>query len=95
LGEQVKPEYKKFVIESIQKFFPDAEILAFGSRVKGTALEYSDLDVAIKSQNILSPIEWARLEEVFEESDLPYKIDLVEFSKLDEDFKKIILSSSV
>lgn len=38
----------------IRKYFPDARIWAFGSRVKGTATEESDLDVCVvvKTTNV-------------------------------------------
>ncbi|CAG8821255.1 1131_t:CDS:2 [Gigaspora margarita] len=48
---------------------------AYGSRVKGTARKFSDLDLCYQEnipENILS-----HLREDFEESNLPFKVDLV------------------
>lgn len=61
---------------------------AFGSRTQGNPQRYSDLDVCF-IQNI--PLETQiALETDFEESDLPYKVDLVSWTAMSEDFKKII-----
>lgn len=41
------------------------------------------------------PVPWhilAEIEEVFEESDLPYKVDVVDFSLVSSNFKKVALS---
>jgi uncharacterized protein len=38
--------FKQFA-ESVRQHFPDARIWAFGSRVKGTATQESDLDVCV------------------------------------------------
>lgn len=58
---------------------------AFGSRVVGIPKRFSDLDLCFFENipgNILSHIE-----EDFEESDLPYKVDLVDWSICSADFR--------
>ncbi len=93
MGETIDSGKRDFVVRTIRKYFPSAEILAFGSRVSGTAKQYSDLDIALRSSSTLSSAQWNALEEEFENSDLPFKVDLIDFSKADEDFQKIILKS--
>lgn len=61
---------------------------AFGSRALGKAKKFSDLDLCFFeaiSQNIR-----IKLEEAFEESDLPYKVDLVDWNTCDDEFKIIL-----
>ena len=41
-------KYVNFIKETILTLLPDIEIFIFGSRVQGNALEYSDVDIALK-----------------------------------------------
>jgi len=71
----------------------DGEVFAFGSRVKGTHHQFSDLDICYMKKipnNVLSKIN-----EDFEESNLKFKIDFVNFNLCDSDFKKLIQSDMV
>lgn len=61
---------------------------AFGSRVKGTQRRFSDLDLCYK-EPIPEPV-LVRLETDFEESDLPFKVDLVAFARVSPDFRALI-----
>ena len=68
----------------------DYAVWAFGSRVKGNAKKYSDLDLAIMTQQPLSFSKMAILKEAFDESDLPIRVDVVDWAETSETFKKII-----
>ena len=61
---------------------------AFGSRVKGTSKKFSDLDVCFIEK--ISAIEKNNLEEDFEESDLPYRVDLLDWYQCDDAFQQLI-----
>lgn len=63
-------------------------VFIFGSRVKGTAAKYSDLDICLKDD--ISPYEYELLKEKFENSDLPFTVDIVEYNRVSNSFKKII-----
>ena len=65
--------HQQMVKEILSKY--PYQFYAYGSRVKGTAKKYSDLDLCFQEKipwNILSHIE-----EELEESNLPFKVDLV------------------
>lgn len=49
----------------------------FGSRAKGTAKLYSDLDIALVAKEPISLEALSLLEEDFTESELPFKVDIV------------------
>lgn len=68
-------------------------IYIFGSRVKGTYRQYSDLDICIKER--VSDCEIELLNEQFIKSDLPFKIDIVLYDKVDQNFKEIIDSEAI
>lgn len=88
--------HKAWLIDLIKRKFPKARILAFGSRVKGGAKPYSDLDLSIDNGGESLPAgEFFDLLEVIAESDIPYKVDLSDYSELSEDFKAHIKSECV
>jgi type I restriction enzyme S subunit len=62
----------------------------FGSRATGRARPLSDLDLAIDAGRRLSLDETARLGEAFSDSDLPYKVDIVDWHAVDERFRQMI-----
>ena len=69
-------DLKFFLLER----FPKEHIYLFGSRARGDASAYSDIDIAIESNRALSSkLSQVRFE--LEESLIPYKVDLVELSK--------------
>jgi len=70
---QMENRHQQMVKEILSKY--PYQFYAYGSRVKGTAKKYSDLDLCFQEKipwNILSHIE-----EELEESNLPFKVDLV------------------
>ena len=69
---------------------PAREVRAFGSRVSGPAKKFSDLDLAVMGETSLSSSVLADLEEAFRESDLPFKVDVVEWATTKENFRRII-----
>lgn len=74
----------------LRQLVPSCEVWAFGSRVKGTAKPFSDLDLVIMSQQPLSLALMASLHEAFSESDLPWKVDVVDCSTTSPEFRAVI-----
>lgn len=79
----------------LQHHVPNYPVLAFGSRVNGNAKTYSDLDLAIITQQPLSLSKIAQLKEAFDESNLPIRVDVVDWGATSEAFQKIILQNNV
>jgi len=71
---------------------PGVEARAFGSRVNGTPKDYSDLDLVLVGAAKLDAIVMESLREAFEESDIPFRVDIVDWHSISEEFRKIILS---
>ena len=69
---------------------PDRTIWAFGSRARGTARPYSDLDLAIVSPTPLPLGRSAAVKEAFSDSDLPWPVDLVEWAHASPAFRAVI-----
>lgn len=91
----VCPVHWEIVRRILQKHVAQHEVWAFGSRVKWTAKPYSDLDLAIISSNGLPLKICADLADDFSESDLPWKVDVVDWACTRESFKKIIAKDKV
>lgn len=92
------PEQLKKLRELLTRHLPNTEVWAYGSRVKGTAKPWSDLDLAV----IAGPQQKAAvadLREAFEESDLPFRVDLFVWDEIPETFRdnirreRIVLTS--
>ena len=64
----------------------DIEVLVFGSRVRGAVKRFSDLDLVLKGPEPLDPSVYARLANAFEESSLPWRVDLVDYHLLSPAF---------
>ena len=74
----------------LHEHVPDCAVWAFGSRAIGRAKPYSDLDLAINGEKPLGIDLAAQLAEAFAESDLPYKVDIVDWTTVSERFRKVI-----
>ena len=74
----LRPTQLEIVLRILEGLVPDKTVWAFGSRVEGRAKEYSDLDLAIVSGASLSIDEIGGLREAFAESDLPFRVDIVD-----------------
>jgi predicted nucleotidyltransferase len=66
------------------------EVWAFGSRTKGTAWKYSDLDLAVITSEPLSFLVRGNLAEDFSESDLTFRVDLLDWATTRDNFRRLI-----
>ena len=69
---------------------PECEVRAFGSRTKGTAKPHSDLDLALVGSERLDATRLADLREAFAESELPFRVDVLDWHGIGENFRQII-----
>ena len=87
----------KIIRQILTKYLsPETEIWVFGSRAKGTARPFSDLDLVINANHHpLSIRVMTQLLDEFEESDLPYKVDIVDWNTVDNEFKTLIYNERI
>ncbi|MFT4055051.1 MAG: nucleotidyltransferase domain-containing protein [Novosphingobium sp.] len=74
---------------------PGISIRIFGSRAGGTPKPWSDLDLALDGPQPLSLADMAELAEAFDESALPFKVDLVDRHTVSAGFAAIIDAGSL
>ena len=66
----------------LQAHLPGRPVRAFGSRAEGRAQSHSDLDLVILDDAPIPALVLAELRADFEESDLPFRVDLVRWADL-------------
>ena len=86
----ITPKHLETIRHILAEHVPKCEVRAFGSRVKWTAKDYSDLDLAVVGSEPLTLRKLRQLKEAFEESNLPIRVDLVDWQSLADWFKKVI-----
>lgn len=86
----VSPHHFQIIKKILKKHVPGCEVRAFGSRVTQTAKSYSDLDLAIIGKDELLAKTLFALKEDFEESDLPFRVDVLDWRAISDDFRKVI-----
>lgn len=89
------PEERRIVEEILVRHVPRKEVWVFGSRATGEVKRWSDLDLAIISDQPLSLSIMADLREDFSESDLPWKVDVLDWATTSERFRDIIARDKV
>jgi ribosomal protein S18 acetylase RimI-like enzyme/predicted nucleotidyltransferase len=87
----IEKKHLQIVNKILEKY--DYSFFAFGSRVNGKNKKFSDLDIFYFEE--ISNIDLSNLEEAFEESDLPFKIDIINFKKCDQEFQAIMMQNYV
>jgi len=79
----------KTITTLLNSYLPGTTVWAFGSRVKFTSKPASDLDLVAFIQPEQES-DLADLKEAFAESDLPFKVDILDWEVIPDNFKKNI-----
>ena len=73
----------------------DVKVSVFGSRAKGTARPLSDLDLALEARGPIPATVMIDLAEAFDESDLPWKVDLIDWTVTSARFRAMVAGDLV
>lgn len=95
MPENINPEFKKEIIKGVEYHFPNAKIILFGSRARGTNKEGADVDLAL---DIGSPIklgELSRMRATMLNLRMPLTVDLVDMRRIPEQLREVILKEGV
>lgn len=87
------PKDLHLVKEILHHYLPTHEIWVFGSRIEGRAKPFSDLDLVIKTETPMPLSVLAEVAEALSESVLPIRVDILDWSRLSDGFKHIILKN--
>ena len=91
----VRPADLDTVRRILREHVPNLEVHAFGSRVAWNARETSDLDLALMTAKPLGIDRTAQLRAAFTDSDLPFRVDIVDWATASESFRQRILENHV
>ena len=73
----------------------EATIILFGSRARRENSEHSDVDVGILASGKLDDSKIILLKEAIENSNIPYKVDIISINEASEDFKNEIMKDAI
>ena len=86
----VRPDHLEIIKNALKLHVPDRRVVAFGSRVKWTARDTSDLDLCVMGDDKISFETLAALRNELSDSNLPYKVDVIDWASIAPDFRKIV-----
>jgi predicted nucleotidyltransferase len=92
LAEQISipMHHLQYILEQLKLYISDSTVWAFGSRVKGSNRSASDLDLAVLCDIETAKEQLPKLNMVFIESDIPFKIQLLDFNRIPENMQENI-----
>ena len=85
---------RRTVLALLRRHLPNTRVWAYGSRVKWTSQPTSDLDLVAFAKPEQSP-RIAELREAFDESNLPFRVDLFVWDDVPKDFRRRIEAEHV
>ncbi len=87
---ELDPAERQIINAILKTHVPSAEVRLFGSRHRGSARPWSDLDLIIIEQKALDIGILAHLASDFEDSELPYRVDLLDWHCISNEFRQQI-----
>ena len=89
----IRPDHLEIVQGILREHLPvGVKVWVFGSRANWTTKDSSDLDLALECDNRLSHKVLGPLKDAFEDSSLPYTVDVVDMSRIADSFRQIVES---
>lgn len=80
----LNPRYLAIVRKILEEHVPGKTVWVFGSRIKGTAHDGSDLDLVVFDEELE---KISVLRNAFSESALPILVDIADWSSIPDSFK--------
>lgn len=87
----LKPEHQAILRAIVRRHFPQHRALVFGSRARGLAKPWSDVDLALLGEKAIDDLAMAHAREDFDESNLPFQVDLVRLNDLPKPMQQMVL----
>lgn len=93
---RLSPAQRAIVQAILARYLPDHEVRAFGSRAHGRGLKpWSDLDLMVIGDAPIDPSVLSALAIAFDDSDLPFRLDLLTWPDAPPALREAIRSASV
>ncbi len=92
----MRQDHRAILHNVLRAYLPaGARAYVFGSRAHGGARTYSDLDLALEWDRPLGFDIIGQIAEALSESDLPYKVDIVDLAMVDPAFRQRIAADCI
>lgn len=91
----LEPRHRDLVLAILRRHVAGVEVRAFGSRANGHARRASDLDLLLMTKAPLEPVVLARLKDDLTESDLPFRVDVLDAADVGASFLATIKRDEV
>ena len=89
----IRPDHLAIVQDTLRKHLPvGVRVWVFGSRASWTTKDSSDLDLALECESKISHKVLGALKDAFEDSSLPYTVDVVDINRIGDSFRRIVES---
>ena len=87
----IRADHLRIVQDVLHRHLPHGvKVWVFGSRASWMTKDSSDLDLALEGDTSIAPRLLSALETAFEESDLPFPVDIVDVKRISERFRRIV-----
>ncbi|WP_300674600.1 nucleotidyltransferase family protein [Desulfoluna sp.] len=86
----LQEKHRSEILSILLSHVPECDVRAYGSRVKGTTKPWSDLDLVVVGSERLGSRRLFRLQEAFEDSSLPFRVEILDWYAISEEFQNII-----
>ena len=88
----LRPEWLAIIRQILATYLPEAEVLAYGSRVTWTAHDGSDLDLVVRNPHkpMIPVHNLGEVRDAFSESNLPILVDILDWARMPDSFREEI-----
>jgi len=86
----LEKKYQDAIKRILAEHVPGCEVRVHGSRAKGTARKYSDLDLVVKGNGPVDQQKMDALRDALSESDLPIMVDVLDWYAISDGFREMI-----
>lgn len=94
-ADNLTQEYKNWILKAITYHFPNARVVLFGSRARGTNAPGSDVDLAIDNRSPIPLGEMARTRVTLQNLPLALEMDIVDIHNIPQELRDIIEQEGV
>ena len=92
----IRADHLRIVHDVLARHLPDGvRVWVFGSRATWATKDSSDLDLALEGDTQVPARSLSAMESAFEDSDLPYAVDVVDVKRITGRFRRIVQQQRV